>query len=81
MKPIQDCLIKLAPDRIDFDLLDHLSRKAVGEHVPRQRGIDATAFQIEQLFVGKLANGRPVSALHIVRKNFKLRLRIDLRFV
>ena len=81
MQAIQYHVVQFAPDRINLNSFDHLSRKAVGEHVFRQRGIDATAFEIEHLFVCKLTNGSPVGALHIVRKNFKLRLRIDLRVI
>src|SRR5690349_13609 len=81
MQLAQHDLIELRPDRVDLDLPDHFFSKTICQQVAPKLRTDAARFEIKQLFRIDLADRRAVRALHIVRINLELRLRIYARFI
>src|SRR2546426_4785667 len=81
VQTVQNRRIKLSSDRLDLDLLDDLFGKTIRQETARQRRIDATALEIENLVRFQLTDSGAMCALHVIGKNLKLRLRVHLGFV
>ena len=63
------------------DLLYDVFGEPVCEKGARTLSINSSSRKIEELFVFKLPDGRPVRTLDVIRKNLELRLSVDRGFV
>src|SRR5882724_3404613 len=81
IEPIQNCLVKLGPNRFDLYLANHLFRETIGQKITGQIVMKSASFQIKQLVFVNLPDGRAMRTLHIVSKDLKLRLGVDPGFV
>mgnify|MGYP001601567081 CR=1 FL=1 len=76
-----NALLQLGAYRLNLDAVDDVVRKRKRQQAPGGVERDAARLQVKQLRRIQLADGRAMGTLHVVGKDFELRLGIDGRVI